>query len=92
MSRIGNRKIVIPEGVSVELNDNIVKVTGKLGELSLDLPNVIKMEITDNVITLYKNILHNLFVEDIFFFGKVCCNFKQTFFCVCFRTSDYIVY
>ena len=52
MSRIGNRKIVIPEGVSVELNDNIVKVTGKLGELSLDLPNVIKMEITDNVITL----------------------------------------
>ena len=52
MRRIGNRKIVVPEGVSVELNDNIVKVTGKLGELSLDLPNVIKMEITDNVITL----------------------------------------
>ena len=52
MSRIGNRKIVIPEGVSVELNDNIVKVTGKLGELSLELPNVIKMEIIDNVITL----------------------------------------
>ena len=52
MSRIGNRKIVIPEGVSVELNDNIVKVTGKLGELSLELPNVIKMEIKDNEITL----------------------------------------
>ena len=52
MSRIGNRKIVMPEGVSVELNDNIVKVTGKLGELSLELPNVIKMEIKDNEITL----------------------------------------
>ncbi len=52
MSRIGNRKIVIPEGVSVVLNDNIVKVTGKLGELSLELPNVIKMEIKDNEITL----------------------------------------
>ncbi len=52
MSRIGNRKIVIPEGVSVELNDNIVKVTGKLGELSLELPNVIKLEIKDNEITL----------------------------------------
>ena len=52
MSRIGNRKIVIPEGVSVELNDNIVKVTGKLGELSLELPNVIKMEIKDNEIIL----------------------------------------
>ena len=53
MSRIGNRKIVIPEGVSVEINDeNIVKVTGKLGELSLELPSVIKMEIAENEITL----------------------------------------
>ena len=54
MSRIGNRKIVIPEGVSVELNDNIVKVTGKLGELSLELPSVIKIEIKDNEITLIR--------------------------------------
>lgn len=53
MSRIGNRKIVIPEGVSVELNDeNIVKVSGKLGELTLELPCVIKMEIENNTITL----------------------------------------
>lgn len=53
MSRIGNRKIVIPEGVSVEINDeNIVKVSGKLGELTLELPHVIKMEIVDNEITL----------------------------------------
>ena len=35
MSRIGNRKIVIPDGVSVSLDDSIVKVTGKLGELTL---------------------------------------------------------
>lgn len=53
MSRIGNRKIVIPEGVSVEIDsNNIVKVSGKLGELSLELPSVIKMEIQDNEITL----------------------------------------
>ena len=52
MSRIGNRKIVIPEGVSVNKEDNIIKVTGKLGELTLELPNVIKMEINDNEITL----------------------------------------
>ena len=52
MSRIGNRKIVIPEGVSVTLEDNIVKVSGKLGELTLELPRVIKMEIVDNTITL----------------------------------------
>lgn len=52
MSRIGNRKIVIPEGVNVSLEDNLVKVSGKLGELSLELPSVIKMEINDNEITL----------------------------------------
>ena len=52
MSRIGNRKIVIPDGVSVSLDDSIVKVTGKLGELTLRLPSVIKMEIQDNTITL----------------------------------------
>ena len=52
MSRIGNRKIVIPEGVSVNKEDNIIKVVGKLGELSLELPSVIKMEINDNEITL----------------------------------------
>ena len=52
MSRIGNRKIVIPEGVSVTLTDNIVKVSGKLGELNLELPSVISMEISDNEITL----------------------------------------
>lgn len=52
MSRIGNRKIVIPEGVSVNKEDNIIKVVGKLGELSLELPSVIKMEINDNEIIL----------------------------------------
>ena len=52
MSRIGNRKIVIPEGVSVTLEENIVKVSGKLGELTLELPSVIKMEVVDNTITL----------------------------------------
>ena len=52
MSRIGNRKIVIPDGVSVSLDDSIVKVTGKLGELTLQLQSFIKMEIQDNTITL----------------------------------------
>ena len=52
MSRIGNRKIVIPEGVSVTNENNLVKVSGKLGELELQLPSVIKMEIENNEITL----------------------------------------
>ena len=55
MSRIGNRKIIIPEGVSVNLEDNIVTVKGKLGELSLKLPSVITMEINDNEITLKRS-------------------------------------
>ena len=52
MSRIGNRKIVIPEGVSVKEENKHVVVTGKLGELSLDLPSVIDMKIEGNEITL----------------------------------------
>ena len=35
MSRIGNRKIVIPEGVTVTVENNVVTVKGAKGELSL---------------------------------------------------------
>jgi len=52
MSRIGNRKISIPEGVSVTCDNNIVKVSGKLGELTLELPSVITMEVEGNEIAL----------------------------------------
>ena len=55
MSRIGNRKIVIPEGVSVKEENKKVTVTGKLGELSLDLPNVIDIKIDGNEITLTRS-------------------------------------
>ena len=55
MSRIGNRKIVIPEGVSVEQEGSKVTVKGKLGELSLELPQVISMEINGNEITLKRS-------------------------------------
>lgn len=34
MSRIGNNPVAIPEGVTVEVSDNVVHVKGKLGELS----------------------------------------------------------
>ena len=55
MSRIGNRKIVIPEGVSVKEENKKVTVTGKLGELSLDLPSVIDIKIDGNEITLTRS-------------------------------------
>ena len=45
MSRIGNNPVAIPEGVTVDINDSIVTVKGKLGELTQDFSNVtIKVE------------------------------------------------
>ncbi|MBO0321740.1 50S ribosomal protein L6 [Muricauda sp. CAU 1633] len=45
MSRIGNNPIAIPEGVTVEVNDALVTVKGKLGELSQDFSGVdVKVE------------------------------------------------
>jgi large subunit ribosomal protein L6 len=45
MSRIGNNPVAIPEGVTVEVNDNIVSIKGKLGDLTQEFSNVtIKVE------------------------------------------------
>ena len=45
MSRIGNNPVTIPEGVTVDINDNMVTVKGKLGELTQDFSSVsIKIE------------------------------------------------
>ena len=45
MSRIGNNPVAIPEGVTVEINDNIISVKGKLGELTQEFSGVsVKVE------------------------------------------------
>lgn len=45
MSRIGNNPIAIPEGVTIEVKENVVTVKGKLGELTQDFSGVsIKVE------------------------------------------------
>lgn len=45
MSRIGNNPIAIPEGVTVEVNENVVTVKGKLGELSQEISGItVKVE------------------------------------------------
>ncbi|RSK42098.1 50S ribosomal protein L6 [Mangrovimonas spongiae] len=45
MSRIGNSPIAIPEGVTVDVKDNVVTVKGKLGELTQEFSAVsIKVE------------------------------------------------
>ncbi|RDY60703.1 50S ribosomal protein L6 [Flagellimonas nanhaiensis] len=45
MSRIGNSPVAVPEGVTIEVNNNVVTVKGKLGELSQDFSGVaVKVE------------------------------------------------
>ncbi|MDO1513610.1 50S ribosomal protein L6 [Maribacter confluentis] len=45
MSRIGNNPIAIPEGVTIEINENIISVKGKLGELTQEFSGVsVKVE------------------------------------------------
>ena len=51
MSRIGNRELQIPNGVTVTINDNIVTVKGPKGELSLSTSNLVKVEVNENVLT-----------------------------------------
>lgn len=45
MSRIGNNPVAIPDGVTVEVKDNVITVKGKLGELTQEFDTVeIKVE------------------------------------------------
>jgi len=45
MSRIGNNPVAIPEGVTVDIAENVVTVKGKLGELTQNFDTVnIKVE------------------------------------------------
>lgn len=48
MSRIGNRVLTIPEGVSVTVNGNIVTVKGPKGELSTEINRNINVEVEGN--------------------------------------------
>lgn len=52
MSRIGNRKIVVPTGVTVTNENNHVTVKGPKGELSLELVKGIEVNIEENTLTV----------------------------------------
>ncbi len=52
MSRIGKMPITLPEGVDVNINANIVKVKGKLGELEQVLDPAITVKVEDGMIVL----------------------------------------
>ena len=50
MSRIGNDPINIPEGVTVQFDNNTINVKGKLGELSQEINPAISVLIDDSTI------------------------------------------
>ncbi len=52
MSRIGNRIIAVPEGVTVECNDNVVTVKGPKGTLTHPLLKDITFKQEENKVTL----------------------------------------
>lgn len=54
MSRVGKKPIAIPQGVTVTLNDNVVTVKGKLGELTQEFSEV-TVKIEDSEITVERN-------------------------------------
>lgn len=74
MSRIGNNPVAIPEGVTVDVKDNIVTVKGKLGELTQNYDSIeIKVEDGSVWVTrssdtkdqkakhgLYRSLMHNM--------------------------------
>lgn len=48
MSRIGNRHLSIPEGVTVTINDNIITVKNQNGELSLKYSGLVDVKVVNN--------------------------------------------
>ena len=52
MSRIGKRVLVIPEGVTVNVNDSRVSVSGKLGSLELEVKPGIQVSVDNGNVTV----------------------------------------
>jgi len=52
MSRVGKYPIEVPSGVSVDISDNLVKVSGKNGDLSTVLLGSVSVTMQDNKIVV----------------------------------------
>ena len=48
MSRVAKQPITIPEGVKVELNENLVSVSGKNGSMEFKLVKDVTVDISEN--------------------------------------------
>lgn len=52
MSRIGKRILVIPEGVTVNVNESMINVSGKLGNMELNIKPGITVKVEDGKVTV----------------------------------------
>ena len=55
MSRIGNRKLVIPEGVTITEENNVVTVKGPKGELTTNLAANISIKVEGNTLEVLRS-------------------------------------
>ncbi|UMB61903.1 50S ribosomal protein L6 [Lutibacter sp. A80] len=75
MSRIGNNPVAIPEGVTLDIKDNVVTVKGKLGALTQEIKDDITVKVEDGSVIverpsdsknhkakhgLYRSLLNNM--------------------------------
>lgn len=56
MSRVGNKILSIPEGVTVNVNGTSVSVKGPKGELSTEINDKLTVEIKDNTLKITREI------------------------------------
>tara|TARA_B100000035_G_C20906688_1_gene511973 strand:+ start:147 stop:683 length:537 start_codon:yes stop_codon:yes gene_type:complete len=54
MSRVGNNPVIVPDNVSVKINDNVIEISGKNGALSHSLHRNIKVNFDNNVLSLMR--------------------------------------
>ena len=75
MSRIGNNPIALPEGVTLDINENVVTIKGKLGALTQEIKDDITVKVEEGSIIverpsdskshkakhgLYRSLLNNM--------------------------------
>jgi large subunit ribosomal protein L6 len=50
MSRVGKNPVTVPEGIDIQIVDQLVRAKGKLGELSVTLPREVEVSREENLI------------------------------------------
>jgi len=55
MSRIGKKPITIPQGINVEVKQDVIKVKGSKGELNYTFPEGIKISVADGKIIIERS-------------------------------------